>query len=268
MLAEECLRQGKLEESLSDLKQRIRSDPGNARLRVFLFQLLAVNGEWDRALTQLTVAGELDDGNLAMVHAYREALRCEALRREIFAGERTPVLLGEPEPWTALLIEALRLTAQGNIARSQELRGQAFEAAPASRGRIDGQPFQWIGDADARLGPLLEALVNGRYCWVPWTRIRRVQMEPPADLRDVVWMPARFEWTNGGEAFGLIPTRYPGSESNPDEAIRLARRTEWLDQGHELCCGLGQRMLATDAGEHPLMEIRDVELDEAEGGDA
>ena len=64
-----------------------------------------------------------------------------------------------------------------------------------------------------------------------------------------------------------MPARYPGSEAVEDDAIRLARRTEWrqLDGGSWI--GLGQRMLATDAGEHPLIDIRLLEL-EASAKDA
>ena len=66
MLADERLREGKLDESLADLQERVRKDPANANHRIFLFQLLAVLGDWNRAATQLKVAGQLDAGTLAM----------------------------------------------------------------------------------------------------------------------------------------------------------------------------------------------------------
>ena len=68
-------------------------------------------------------------------------------------------------------------------------RARAFDAAPAVSGDIDGQPFEWIADADMRLGPMLEAVVNGRYFWMPFSAIARAVFEPPADLRDAVWTP-------------------------------------------------------------------------------
>jgi type VI secretion system protein ImpE len=88
MLAEERLREGDLDESLRQLQEQVRKAPADSKLRVFLFQLLALRGEWDRAMTQLNVAGELDAGTLAMVQTYREALRCEVLRAEIFAEKK------------------------------------------------------------------------------------------------------------------------------------------------------------------------------------
>ena len=53
MQAEERLRSGNLEEALADLQAQIRKDPANPKLRVFLFQVLCLTGQWDRAVTQL-----------------------------------------------------------------------------------------------------------------------------------------------------------------------------------------------------------------------
>ncbi len=35
-----------------------------------------------------------------------------------------------------------------------------------------------------RLGPVIEAMVNGRYFWVPFAAIGELDFDPPADLRD------------------------------------------------------------------------------------
>jgi type VI secretion system protein ImpE len=139
-----------------------------------------------------------------------------------------------------------------------QLRDQAFEAAPMSAGKVNGESFEWIADADERLGPILEVILEGRYNWVPFSRIRKVLIEPVTDLRDLVWAPAQFVWENGGEASGHIPTRYAGTEKSQENNLRLARRTEWVDQSG-IHTGLGQRVLATDANEYPLLEIRTIE---------
>jgi len=260
MHAEEALKQGDLEAALVDLTDRIRRAPADARLRIFLFQLLAVRGDWDRALVQLQIAGELDAGTLAMVNTYRELLNGEALRAKVFSGDLDPLILGEPANWIALLIAAQRAGAQGRFEASRRLREQALEEAPAVPGRIDGEDFAWIADADSRLGPLLEILFEGRYAWVPFQRIRTLILEEPADLRDLVWLPARVTWSNGGEAVAFIPTRYPGSEASPNGRIRLARLTEWLDLGAGCYRGMGQRMLTTDGGDYALLATRRIDL--------
>ncbi len=124
----------------------------------------------------------------------------------------------------------------------------------------NGRDFEWIADADSRLGPVLEVILEGKYYWIPFCRIKKIVMEKPSDLRDLVWKPAVFVWTNGGEAAGHIPTRYPGTETSEDNQLRLARRTDWLERAGGACLGLGQRILATNNDELPLLECQTIEL--------
>ncbi|MEA2654853.1 MAG: type secretion system protein ImpE, partial [Chloroflexota bacterium] len=230
MTAEESVRAGHLEEALADLQGRVRKQPADPRLRVFLFQLLAVMGQWERALTQLKVASDLDPSTVGMLKTYQEALRCEVLRGDVFAGKKTPLLFGEPSEWMAWVVQALKLSAEEKFEEAAALRDKAFEAAPATSGKINDQPFAWIADADPRLGPVLEAVVNGRYYWIPFGRLREVRVEKPVDLRDVAWTPAHLTLANGGETVALIPTRYPGSESAADSKLVMARATEWVER--------------------------------------
>ncbi|MCB1805512.1 MAG: virulence protein SciE type, partial [Candidatus Competibacteraceae bacterium] len=167
---QDALRDGNLDQALSELQQQVRKQPANAKHRIFLFQLLAVRGEWQKALTQLNVLRDMDASTLPMVQTYQEAIQCEAIRADVFAGRRSPLVFGDPEHWLALLVEALHPDASGHYAQAADLRGQALEQTPAISGTIDGAEFAWITDADPRLGPVLEAIVNGRYYWVPFQR--------------------------------------------------------------------------------------------------
>jgi type VI secretion system protein ImpE len=258
--AEESLKAGDPAGALIHLQEQVRAQPADAKLRVFLFQLLCVVGQWERALNQLSVASSLDPAALAMAQMYGDAVKCEPIRRQVFEGKKSPMVLGQPEQWLALLIESSLLAGQGNPAQSADLRARAFDEAPETGGQIDGRPFTWIADADSRLGPVLEAVINGRYYWVPFSRLTKVALEAPEDLRDLVWMPAHLEFENGGEAVALIPTRYAGSELAGDGAIVLARKTLWSDMGDNVHHGLGQRIITTDVDEVPLMEIRNISL--------
>jgi type VI secretion system protein ImpE len=168
------------------------------------------------------------------------------------------MVLGQPDEWLALLIESLLVSGEGNAAHAERLRLRAFEEAEPSAGEINGQRFEWIADADSRLGPVLEAVINGRYYWVPFSRLVSMTIEEPEDLRDMVWMPAHLQFDNGGETVALVPTRYPGSERSDDGQIVLARKTIWEDAGEGRHHGLGQRILATDAVDVPLLELRSL----------
>src|SRR6185312_10390071 len=135
MTPENMLKEGRLDEALQGLTAQVRGNPADAKAQVFLFQLLAVLGQWERAQNQLMVSGE-------------------------------------PAQWLALLLQSLKLQAEDRHAQAQPLREQAFEQAEAVGGEIDGTPFEWIADADPRFGPCLEMIVNGGYAWVPFTRLK------------------------------------------------------------------------------------------------
>ena len=261
MEPEEALHQGDLQAALAGLEDRVRKDPTEARHRIFLFQLLAVLGEWERSLKQLRALADLDASHMPLAWTYRAAIQGEVFREKIFRGEASPPLFGDPVAWTALLLEALRLTVTGEEDKGEALRLEAFESAPAVTGRVGEEPFEWIADADTRFGPMVELVVEGRYGWAPFDTIRWIEIDPPEDLRDLIWAPARLQWRNGGEANALIPVRYPGTAGAEDAMLRLSRRTEWRDCGSNCQAGLGQRMWATDRAEHALLETRRIELD-------
>jgi type VI secretion system protein ImpE len=251
---------GDLAGCLAQLQSDVRRQPADGKLRVFLAQLLMVTGDWDRALTQLGVAAELDAGALPMLHAYGAAIQCEQLRTQVFRGARSPLVFGEPVPWIAGMLQALALDADGKSGQAAALRAQSLESAATFAGTLNGKSFEWIADADSRLGPILEVVLEGGYYWVPFERIQKIVIEPPADARDLVWLPAQITWANAGEAIGFLPARYPGSETSADNAIRLGRKTEWLSLGGDQYAGSGQRVLATDAEEVGLLELREQTL--------
>ncbi|MCO6415516.1 hypothetical protein JYK14_04900 [Siccirubricoccus sp. KC 17139] len=253
------LRTGDPRAALEKLKQEVRKAPRDPELRTFLFQLFCITGEWDRAINQLSVISEIDKLAMPMVTTYRAAIRCEILRERVFAGTRQPTFFGEPEPWMSLLMEANRRLAAGAYDHAAELRDQAFEAAPASSGTVDGTGFEWIADADPRLGPVVEAIVDGKYYWLPVHRLAKLEIDPPEDLRDQVWLPAQLTFANGGSTVGLLPARYPGTEAAADPALLLGRRTEWVEKAEGWFLGLGQRMLTIGAEEDlPLLDLRSL----------
>ncbi len=260
MSPEELVHAAQLEDGLAALKAQVRDAPTDPHKRFFLFQLLSVLGRWEQAMTQLNIAADLDV-NLAMfAHAGRRLLQAEALREEVFAGRRTPMILGEPDEWVSAMVQATRLLAQGHTDEALRDREAALAEAPARPGRLNDEAFAWLCDADARMGPMLEGVVDGRYYWIPMTNIARVEIEAPSRLRDLVWLPTTFVWTNEGVSTGFLFTRYPGSHEADDPAIMLARKTDWTDIADGVQIGTGQRILISDASDFPILETREIEF--------
>lgn len=254
---EHLLKQGKLDDCLSSIQNKIRSDASNVKHRIFLFQLLLILGEWNRAEKQLDVIAKMDPITIAMVLEYRAAIKSEVCREAVFSGIENPVFMGKPDEWQALILQSVKSFANDKEQEAQKLLETALEIAPTSSGTLNGESFEWIADADSRLGPLLEVFVDGEYRWVPFTNIKRIAIEVPENLRDFVWVPAHIQWTTEGESFVLIPTRYPFS-AKQDNLLALSRKTEWIETVENCYLGYGQRLLVTDKQDYSLLDVRDI----------
>jgi type VI secretion system protein ImpE len=251
----------KLEEAVSQLEQEIKKQPAIVEKRFFLFQLMVVLGQWERALQQLQTCVKLDKTLAATVHVYGDLVRTEVARAKVFSGEVPPRFLQEPPVWCAGVVHALALQAQGHIDDADRTRSEAFDQVPECSGTISTQEMQqsfaWLVDADSRLGPILEVILNGQYMWLAMSQVKSIEVALPHDLRDLVWTIAEITLKDGGIISAFIPTRYPNSESG-DDAARLARTTTWQEVGTTATVGLGQRMWMTDAADFSLFDSRKI----------
>lgn len=247
--------------TIAQVQDSIRQKPADDKLRVHLFQLYAQAGYWQKALAQLQVAAQLDDAHKMLAHAYRLALRAELLREDVFRGTRSPNILGQPLQWISYLVDALQADGKGEHERAAELRAWALDAAAPTSGRIDETPFEWIADADSRIGPVLEVFVNGDYYWVPFETISEIKLDAPVDLRDLVWVPAHLKLVNEGLHPVLLPARYPLLEANAEDALLQSRLTRWSALGEDDWQGSGVKILATETNEASLLDVRHIRLD-------
>lgn len=259
-----ALEQGDLDSAVQLVMNDVRTSPAALAPRLALFQLSILMGAWERARRQLDTIAELDPEAMPLARAYGAAIDAEAARGEVFAGRASPICLGAPPAWLALLCEALRLDVQGAEAAAGELRQRALVEAEAVPGSLDGAPFAWIMDADIRLGPVLELIVEDRYRWLPLAAVRALRADPPQDHTDLVWRKVTVTLAAGGELPAFVPARYPGSETAADPRLRLARLTSWQD-GPGGQRGMGQRLLATDGADHAFLDLRHLHLEPAHG---
>jgi len=254
------IKAGQVEAALDAAKSKVRTHPADANERWMLFDVSLIAGKWESAGNQLEVLSSIDKDSSMTQMLLGKILMGEGIRASVFAGNLAPHFLGEPLPWMSHLVEALRLQAVREPLAAAELRQQAFEAAPATSGRVNGIPFNWLADADTRLGPVFEAYVNGAYVWVPQCHVKAITFVEPTTLRDLVWLKANFTLSNDGTTAALIPVRYPGTTEGGQDAQCFARQTDWTEVHGGGWHGLGQRMFATDEGDHPMLEIRSLQF--------
>jgi type VI secretion system protein ImpE len=265
--AKELLDAGKLAGAIEAATAEVKANPTDVPRRTTLFELLCFAGEWDRAEKQIDVIGQQSVQAAMAVQVYRANIQAERSRERLFDAGVAPHFLTEPTPYVDTQLEALASYKGGDIAGARALLDKAEEARPAISGTWNGQKFLDIRDYNDLTAPILELVVKDKYVWLPLDQVRKVAIEPPKKLRDLLWIPARIEAKDGtvGEVF--LFALYPGSHRHAEEAVRLGRKTEWKDAGGDLYVGAGQRLFLVDEDDRPILEARtlEFELDKATG---
>ncbi len=259
MDAQAMLQSGDIAGARAALAGELRRTPQDSRLRQFFWQLLAVHGEWDKAEQQLRTLATTEPKAMMLGSVYNQALAAMRLRAKVMTGEVRATSLVGSEPWVEGLLDTLQAFGRGDADASARSEA-ALAEAPATSGAMDGQPFEWIADADQRFGPMLEAIIGEHYGLVPFAAIKRLKVSEPSDLRDTVWLPVEIETRSGQVSMAFVPTLYPGTETSGDGELMLARRTDWVERAG-IETGIGQRLIATDGPEEGILSVRDIRLD-------
>lgn len=256
--ADALFRAGDLMGARAALTDALKSNPADQPARLFLVQLLCLLGDWDKAAIQLRSLASITPEAAMLASTYGMAIEAERVRDKVFSGLAPPALLVSEHPWAGGLAAALALDSSGDAEAGAKRREQAFNAAPDTPGELNGQRFDWIADGDARFGPALEAIVNGRWGLVPFDVIESVKSEGPRDLRDLVWLPVQMRFLSGGSANALLPVRYPLLQADAPAELLMSRATHWREDA----TGMGQHVwsLSTDE-EIDLLALRDLSFD-------
>ncbi|WP_334184956.1 type VI secretion system accessory protein TagJ [Novosphingobium sp.] len=258
--ADTLLRSGDFDGARAALVETVRAQPADQAARMFLFQLLAVAGEWDKARRQLQALAQLSGEAQMLAVAYGQAIDAELERAEVLAG-RQRARQHAASDWCEGLVEAIHHLGNGRTGEAIAARDAAFDAAPDTPGIFNDEPFEWIADADARFGPAFEAIIAGRYGIQPFDQVAVITSEGPRDLRDLVWYPVQIAFKSGQSVAAFLPARYPGSEVSRETDERMARATWWhASEWGDI--GSGQRLWTlSDGDDRGLLALRDLRFD-------
>ncbi len=251
MNAAELFRSGQLDEAIALLNQELREAPLDDGRRTFLFELLCINGQWDRASRVLDAMQEGQGRNKVI---YAALLRAESRRRAFLLGEGAPPVLGAPPAGLDLAPyhEAARALERGEAERAFALLDEAEARRSPVAGRRGEQPFADLRDADDRFAPVLEVLEGEEYAWLPFSSLRSLQVQPPRHPIDQVFALGVADLGQGPRRI-FIPARYPGTERAPEPTLRLGWKTTTLEGSGVRC--LGQRILLVGDQALPLFQV-------------
>ncbi|NDJ56372.1 protein of avirulence locus ImpE [Enterobacteriaceae bacterium 4M9] len=256
-----------LSDSVALAEAAVKAAPGSADPRATWVQLLLLHGDWARGRVQLQAWQALTPVAKPTTQQLTDTVAAEIQRERVFRAQAAPEFLTPPQAWMTMLVSAMGM----ENARACDVRDEAFELAAASGGELllardkeetVRESFNWLADADSRLGPVCELIIDSRYCWVPYAELESITFQAPQNVVHLVWAHAMVKWRSGRQQVCQIPARYPLLEDTPDE-FRLGRKTDWLTLGREgHYTGIGQKTLLTDNDEFAILPLRSIQFRE------
>ena len=255
---------GDLDGAIAAATAVVKARPTDAGARTLLFEVLALAGEWDRALKQLDVIAHGDTQREIGIQVYRNNIAALRSREKLFDQGGEPHFLIEPPAYIDHLLASINHARAGDATATRMALDQAEVARPAFAGRLDDTSFDDMRDADDFVASVLEAVVSDKYAWIPFEQIKVLEVRAPQHLRDLVWTPARIELRAGtiGEIF--IPALYRGSHLNADPRVRLGHVTEWESvieaEGTSVERGVGLRLFFIDDADKAVTDLRRIEF--------
>jgi type VI secretion system protein ImpE len=261
MTATEAYKAGQLGDAVAAALEQVRTAPADRGKRLFLAELCCFSGDLDRADKQLDVLLTPDAPDVVQLTLFRQLLRGELARREVFAQGRVPEFLAPPSDALRGRLEALIHLRAGRAPEAVALLARAEEARPPVRGTCDGTPFDDLRDLDDVTAAVLEVLTaNGNYYWVPLEAVESLEFHAPERARDLYWRAARLVVADGPDGVVYVPALYHGSHQAPDDAVKLGRSTTWTGGETEPFRGLGLREFLVGDASKSLLEITTVEM--------
>ncbi len=261
MKTKSLLDEGKLTEALAEVKQEVKAHPSDAQLRTLLFELLSLVGDGEGGKRQLDVIAHQDSSTALAIEIYQNVLKGEEKRRQVFYAEKEPDFLFEKPTYVQFHLDAMSSLRMGHVAQAKSFLEASEQQRPPLTGHADGRPFTEFLDADDRISPFLEVIVQDSYAWVPFEQIKRIVISAPKYLRDLIWLHADMEGVNGPIGPAFIPVLYVNSANSDNDQVRLGRMTQWESLEGRVTLGLGQRLFLIDGQDRGMLEVHEVEFD-------
>ncbi len=254
---------GRLGDAVAQATARVRSAPSDHAARTLLAELLCLQGEFDRAESQLAVVAQQTVDRPVAIARLRHLIRAAVAREAWFAEGAVPSLAEAPTPLQRLAIELAVATREGDASRAAALLEQAETARPKIAGVADGVAFDDWRDADDRCAWFLDILTqDGGYMWIDPATVAGLRFTPATRPVDLLWREARMALRDGRVAEIVVPAQYPGlgaaAAGGAEDVHRLAQQTDWRDLPGGAAAGIGQRLwLMGDEG-RGLLDLAEV----------
>ena len=254
---------GRLDDAVAAAQAALRKAPTDINARVLLGELLAFTGNLERADVVLDAASAIDPSTALVVAEFRQLIRADMARRQLFRDGRVPEFLADPTETQRLQLAALVAFRAGDLPEAKRQAEAAEAARPRAPGRHADVAFDDIRDADDLLAGSFEVLTTtGKYFWIPGERVQSLEFHAPKRPRDLLWRRASMSVAEGPDGEVYLPAIYAVDEPMSD-TLRLGRETDWRETEGGPVRGIGQRMFIVGEDAVPMLELGAFRFDVA-----
>lgn len=250
---------GHLADAVAAAGAAVKRAPADLGARILLAEMLAFSGNTERADVILDAATDIDPSASVAVAEFRQLLRAEVARRQLFRDGRVPEFIGEPTDCQRAALAALVALREGDAAEAARLGAEAEALRPHVAGMRDGHAFEDLRDGDDLLAASFEVLTTtGKYFWIPVARVASIEFHAPKRPRDLLWRRATMSVTDGPDGDVYLPVTYALPEGTADDSLLLGRSTDWAGPESGPVRGLGQRTFLIGEEAVAIMELKQL----------
>ncbi|MEP6902756.1 MAG: type VI secretion system accessory protein TagJ [Actinomycetota bacterium] len=258
--AKTLLESGNLSGAIEAALALVKSNPTNASARIFLFELSAFAGDWERAKRQLDVIGHQDTTAMIGSKIYEQCVIAEGKRAEFFLKGTKPEFLATPPDYIYGLLTANNRVREGNLTEAREILDKTEEERPAFACKINDVDVEDFRDYNDLTSVILEVIIKDSYVWVPFEQIEKITFSAPKSLRDHFWLQAELQTDNGTNGDVFIPALYNDSWRSGDDKVRLGKATDWRDISEDIYVGEGTKLFAVGSEHKTILDFQAIEF--------
>lgn len=253
-------RAGKLDDAVAAAQAALRKTPTDLNARVLLGELLAFSGNLERADVVLDAASAIDPSTALVVAEFRQLIRADMARRQLFRDGRVPEFLSDPTETQRLQLAALVALRAADMAEAAKQAEAAEAVRPRTAGKHGDTAFDDWRDADDLLAGSFEVLTTtGKYFWIPTERVLTLEFHAPKRPRDLLWRRASMSVDQGPDGDVYLPVVYATDETMSDP-LRLGRETDWRESDTGPVRGVGQRMFMIGEDAMGIMDLGNIKF--------
>ena len=258
--AKTLLESGNLSGAIESALAMVKANPTDGSARIFLFELSAFAGDWERAKRQLDVIGHQDTTAMIGSKIYEQCIIAEGKRADFFSKGAKPEFLSTPPDYIYGLLTANNRVIEDNLTEARDFLDKAENERPAFACQINGKDAEDFRDYNDLTSSILEVIIKDSYVWVPFEQIEKITFSAPKSLRDHFWLQAALETDNGTNGDVFIPALYNNSWRSGNDKVRLGKVTDWRDIGEDIYVGEGTKLFATGSEHKTILDLETIEF--------